>query len=143
MKTQGIVDILIVEDNEGDIWLLREHLKSTRIKSRLHVTRDGEEAMRFLLRQGEHAGAVTPDLILLDLNLPLLHGKKILEELKRDTELRRIPVVVLTSSSNEDDIREAYSLYCNAYITKPANIDDFGRVVDSIEEFWFNTARLP
>ena len=137
------VEILLVEDNPSDIYLTRETLKDSRLLNHLSVVKDGEEAMAFLLREGEYAKATRPDLILLDLNLPKKNGLEVLAEVKTDKRLRRIPVVVLTTSSAERDILETYDLHANSYITKPVNLDQFSATVRAIEEFWFTIVRLP
>ncbi len=137
------VEVLLVEDNPGDVRLTREALKEGRIRSNLHVARDGVEALAFLRRRGEYAAAPRPDLILLDLNLPRKDGREVLTEIKEDAALRQIPVVVLTSSQAEEDICRAYDLHANCYITKPVDLDQFINVVRSIEDFWFTVVKLP
>lgn len=137
------VEILLVEDNPGDVRLTREALKEGKIHNRLHVAADGVEALAFLRRQGAHARAVKPDLILLDLNLPRKNGLEVLQELKADEALRRIPVVILTTSSAEKDVVASYDLHANCYVTKPVDIEQFITVVKSVEEFWFSIVRLP
>jgi CheY-like chemotaxis protein len=135
--------ILLVEDNQGDARLVREALQEARTEAVLEHVLDGHEAMAFLRREGVHAGAARPDLILLDLNLPRKSGREVLAEIKSDSALRRIPVVVLTSSQSEDDILSVYNLHGNCYVPKPADLDRFLTVIRSIEQFWFTTARLP
>jgi two-component system, chemotaxis family, response regulator Rcp1 len=137
------IEILLVEDNPGDVRLTREALREGKVRNNLHVAQDGVEALRFLRREGEHADAVRPDLVLLDLNLPKKDGRQVLEEIKNDPELRTIPVVVLTSSQAEQDICRAYDLYANAYVTKPVDLDQFITVVRSIESFWLTIVKLP
>ena len=137
------IEILLVEDSEADIVLTEEALKDAKVINRLSVVRDGEEAMRRARREGEHATAPSPDLILLDLNLPLKDGREVLRELKEDDELRRIPVVVLTTSVAERDILAAYDQHVNAYITKPVDMEQFIAVVRAIEHFWLSVVRLP
>ncbi len=137
------VDILLVEDNAGDIRLTREALEEARIGHRLSVTQDGVEALAFLRHEGVYATANRPDLILLDLNLPKKGGRDVLAEIKRDPYLRRIPVVVLTTSTAEEDIQAAYDLHANCYIVKPVDLDQFLTVMQSIEGFWFLAATLP
>ena len=137
------IEILMVEDNPGDVRLTKEALKDNKIKNNLHVCVDGEEALDFLFRRGKFEGAVRPDLILLDLNLPKLDGRDILKAIKNEPELRRIPVVVLTSSEAEEDIARSYDLYANSYITKPVDFDQFFQVVKTIEEFWLTVVKLP
>lgn len=137
------IEILLVEDNPGDVRLVSESLKEYKICNRLSMARDGEEALEFLRRKGRFADAPRPDVILLDLNLPKKDGREVLEEIKSDPDLRRIPVVVLTSSSDEEDVLKSYDVNANCYITKPVDLDQFVRVVQSIEHFWFSMVRLP
>ena len=137
------VEILLVEDSPGDIRLTQEAFKEGKLVNRLHVVQDGEAAMAFLRREGAYAQVIRPDLILLDLNLPKKDGREVLAEIKADGSLRRIPVVVLTTSQAEQDILEAYELHANCYITKPVNFDQFLRVVRSVEDFWLTIVKLP
>jgi CheY-like chemotaxis protein len=137
------VEILLVEDNPGDVRLTEETLKEFRVLNHLSVVGDGVEAMAFLRHEGKYAKASRPDLILLDLNLPKKDGREVLKEIKVDEQLKRIPVVILTTSSAEQDILNTYELHANCYITKPVDLDQFSAVVKSIEDFWFMTARLP
>jgi chemotaxis family two-component system response regulator Rcp1 len=137
------IEILLVEDNEGDVRLTREVLKDGRIRNVLNVVGDGVEALAYLRREGEYADMKPQDLILLDLNLPKKDGREVLAEIKSDAELRRIPVVVLTTSSSEVDVLSAYDLHANCYITKPVDLDQFVRVVRSIEDFWLAIVKLP
>ena len=137
------VEILLVEDNPGDVRLTIEALKEGRVRNRLSVARDGVEALAFLRRQGPHAQAPRPDLILLDLNLPRRDGREVLADIKDDTVLRRIPVVVLTTSKAEEDILRTYDLHANCYITKPVDLEQFISVVRSIDDFWLSVVRLP
>lgn len=141
--TPKLVDILLVEDNPGDVRLTREALRDTKLSNHLHVVSDGVEAMAFLRREGAHADAARPDLILLDLNLPRKDGREVLAEVKGDPQLRRIPVVIMTSSEAERDIVMTYDLNANAYVNKPLDLDQFVRVVHSIEEFWLSIVKLP
>lgn len=136
-------DILLVEDSEADVRLTREGLKDSKISSNLHVARDGVEALDFLHRRGSRAGAPRPDVILLDLNLPRKDGRKVLEEIKEDDMLKVIPVLVLTTSHENDDILKSYQAHANCYIRKPIDADGFFEVVRSIEKFWFETVTLP
>src|SRR6266705_3418064 len=129
------IQILLVEDNSGDARLTLEALKETRLYNNLQRVVDGVEALAYLRREGRHAHAARPDLILLDLNLPRKDGREVLYDIKTDQELRRIPVVVLTTSQAQEDIQRAYSLYANCYICKPMELDDFTRIVKSIEDF--------
>jgi chemotaxis family two-component system response regulator Rcp1 len=137
------VETLLVEDNPGDVRLTVEALKEGKICNNLSVAADGVAAMAILRREGEHADAPRPDLILLDLNLPKKDGREVLVEIKQDPDLRRIPVVILTTSSDEADILKSYNLHANCYITKPVNFDQFTAVVRSVEDFWFSIVRLP
>ena len=137
------VEILLVEDNPGDVRLTQEALREGKVRNNLSVAADGVEAIAYLRREGEYADAVRPDLILLDLNLPRKDGREVLEEIKADPALRHIPVVVLTSSQAEEDIVRAYDLHANCYVTKPVDLDQFIRVVESIEDFWFTIVKLP
>ena len=137
------IEVLLVEDNPGDVRLAQESLKEVGMPINLNVAVDGVEAIEFLRRRGPHATAPRPDLILLDLNLPKKDGLAVLSDLKADDELRRIPVVVLTTSKSEDDIRRSYDLKANCYVTKPPDLDRFVSVVRSIQEFWLQVAQLP
>jgi CheY-like chemotaxis protein len=137
------VEILLVEDNEGDIGLVEEVFEEGRINNNLNITEDGEEAMEFLRKEGEFANSPRPDLILLDLNLPKKDGREVLEEIKEDENLRRIPVVVLTTSKAEKDILKSYDMHANSYITKPVDFDQFIKVIKSIEDFWLEVVKLP
>lgn len=139
------IEILLVEDNPGDARLAIEAFKdgADRLASRLHHVEDGVEALEFLRRQNSHSGAVRPDLILLDLNLPRKDGREVLAEIKEDPDLKLIPVLVLTTSLAERDIFETYNLHANGYVTKPLDLDEFAEVVASIQNFWFATAKLP
>jgi CheY-like chemotaxis protein len=137
------IEILLVEDNPGDVRLTIEALKEGKVRNRLSVARDGVEALAFLRREGSHVEASRPDLILLDLNLPKKDGREVLAEIKVDPALRRIPVVVLTTSKAEEDILRTYDLHANCYITKPVDLDQFISVVRSIDDFWLSVVRLP
>lgn len=136
-------EILLVEDNPADVRLTREALKEAKILHSLHVSPDGVDAMDFLHRRGPHRDATTPDLVLLDLNLPRRNGFEVLAESKGDVGLRRIPIIVLTTSGAERDILLSYELHANCYITKPVDIDAFVTVLRSLHDFWFTTAKLP
>jgi len=143
-QTRGtLVEILLVEDNPGDARLAAEALKDAKIRNRLHITADGVEAMAFLHQEGKYADAPRPDVILLDLNLPKKDGREVLAEIKKDENLRCIPVVILTVSQAEEDILRSYNLHANCYITKPIDLDQFLKVVQSIEEFWLTIVKLP
>ena len=136
-------EILLVEDNPGDVRLTRETFKESKLLNHMSVVYDGVEAMAFLRREGKYANATRPDLILLDLNLPKKDGREMLAEIKADEQLRRIPVVVLTSSSAEQDILVTYDLHANCYITKPVDLGQFSTVVKALAEFWFTVVKLP
>jgi chemotaxis family two-component system response regulator Rcp1 len=136
-------EILLVEDNPGDVDLTRETLLDSKLLNHMSVVNNGVEAMAYLRREGKYVDATRPDLILLDLNLPKKDGREVLAEIKVDERLRRIPVVVLTTSSAEKDILQTYDLHANCYITKPVNLDQFSAVVRAIEDFWFTIVRLP
>ena len=136
------VEILLVEDNPGDVRLTQEALRDAKVRNRIQVAEDGVEALALLRREGKYAGAVRPDLILLDLNLPKKGGREVLEEIKGDETLRHIPVVILTTSQAEQDILESYRLRANAYVTKPVDLEQFLRVVRSIEQFWLEIVKL-
>jgi two-component system, chemotaxis family, response regulator Rcp1 len=138
-----LVQILLVEDNPGDVRLTREALKEAKFRNKVQVVGDGVEALEYLRQQGQYAGAVRPHLIMLDLNLPRMDGREVLAAIKKDGDLRRIPVVVLSSSEAETDIARAYELHANAYVTKPVDIDHFLQVVKAIEEFWVEIVKLP
>jgi CheY-like chemotaxis protein len=137
------IEILLVEDNPADVRLTQEGLRDSKVRNNLHVRGDGEEALRFLRQQGDERDAPRPDLILLDLNLPRKDGREVLEEIKADVDLRRIPVVVLTTSAGEEDVLRAYNLQAACYITKPVDLDQFLKVVQSIENFWMTIVKLP
>jgi CheY-like chemotaxis protein len=137
------IEILLVEDNPGDARLTLEAFKEGKVLNNLSVAKDGVEALAFLRREGRYAEAKTPDLILLDLNLPRKSGREVLAEIKGDEQLRMIPVVVLTTSADEQDIARAYSNHANCYLTKPVDLDQFLRVVHSIENFWLTLVKLP
>lgn len=137
------IDILLVEDNPADAELTREAMAESRLLNRLHVVRDGVEALAFLRREGGYGGVPRPDLVLLDLNLPRKDGRAVLTEMKGDPGLRRIPVVVLTSSQAEQDVARAYELNANCYVTKPVDLEQFLMIVRSIEQFWFTVVKLP
>ncbi len=137
------VQILLVEDNPGDVGLTIEALKEAKVLNKLTVVKDGIEALSLLRRQGQHAHAARPDLILLDLNLPKKDGREVLAEIKADDNLKRIPVIILTTSQNEQDVVKSYNLHANCYITKPLDLDQFIKVVKSIEDFWLRIVVLP
>jgi len=137
------LEILLVEDNPGDVRLTQEVLKDCRVRNRLNVVGDGVEALEYLRRQGRFADAKPQDIVLLDLNLPRMSGREVLEAMKADSELRRIPVVVLTTSSAEKDVLAVYDVHANCYITKPVDLAQFESVLRMIEGFWLSIVRLP
>lgn len=137
------IDILLVEDSPGDVRLTKEALREAKLQNTLHVVQDGVDAMVFLRKQGRYADAPTPDLILLDLNMPRKDGREVLGEIKGDQDLKRIPVVILTTSDAEQDVFDTYNLHANCYITKPDDFNQFMDVVTKIEEFWQCTVKLP
>lgn len=137
------VEILLVEDNAGDVRLTIEALKEAKVLNKLTVVKDGIEALSLLRKQGPHAHATRPDLILLDLNLPRKDGREVLADIKADDNLKRIPVVILTTSQDEQDVLKTYNLHANCYITKPVDLEQFITVVKSIEDFWLGIVVLP
>lgn len=137
------IDILLVEDNPGDVRLAQEVFKEAKVKNDLHVVNDGVEAMAFLRKEGKYKDAERPDIILLDLNLPKKTGHEVLAEIKSDDNLKRIPVVILTVSKDEEDVMKSYNLYANCFITKPVDLNQFLNVVKSIEDFWLTIVKLP
>lgn len=142
-KTAPPVEILLVEDNLADARLTREALTEGKVYNNLHWVKDGVEAMEFLHKQGKHQGAPKPDIILLDLNLPKKDGREVLEEIKADDRLKRIPVVILTTSQAEEDVLRTYQLHANCYVTKPVDLEQFIKVVKSIDNFWLTVVTLP
>jgi chemotaxis family two-component system response regulator Rcp1 len=143
-KTNGRpIEILLVEDNPGDVRLTKEALKDAKVKNNLHPVGDGVEAMAFLHQQGQYADSPRPDVILLDLNLPKKDGREVLAEIKEDPKLKRIPVVIVTTSKAEQDIVQTYDLHANCYINKPVDFNQFIKVVKSIEDFWLTIVKLP
>ncbi len=136
-------EFLLIEDNPGDVRLTREALRESKVRNNLNVVGDGEAALLYLKRQSPYTDAPRPDIILLDLNLPRKDGREVLAEIKGDPSLRRIPVVVITSSEAEQDILRTYDLHVNCYVTKPVDLDQFIKVVQSIESFWLTIVRLP
>ncbi len=137
------IEILLIEDNPGDVDLTKEALQDAKVRNRLHVVDDGAKAVDFLYKKGEYADVPRPDIILLDLNLPKKDGRQVLEEIKADPQLAEIPVVILTTSQAEEDIIRSYQLHANCYITKPVDFKQFMHVVKSIEEFWLTVVKLP
>ena len=137
------IDILLIEDNDGDVRLIQEALKERKVFNKIYVTRDGEEATLFLKREGKYQDVPHPDLILLDLNLPKKDGREVLKEIKEDKNLRRIPVIVLSTSRAEEDILKTYDLHVNCFISKPVDFNEFLRVIKHIEDFWLCIVHLP
>ena len=137
------IELLLVEDSEPDVRLTKEALREAKVRNHLWVVEDGVEAIEFLWQRGRYAGCPRPDLILLDLNLPRKDGRQVLKEIKADDSLKRIPVVILTTSKSEEDVLRAYNLHANCYITKPVDFNRFMEVVKSIETFWLTIVRLP
>ncbi len=137
------IEILLIEDNPGDARLTTEALKEAKVRNKIHHVDDGVEALAFLRRQGKYAAVQRPDLILLDLNLPRKDGREVLAEIKADERLRRIPVVILTTSQAEEDILRAYNLNANCYVSKPVDLDHFIKVVQTIHDFWLTIVKLP
>ena len=142
-QKSGMVEILMVEDNPADVRLTREAFKDAKVLNHMNIVVDGEEAMAFLRQEGKYADAPRPDLILLDLNLPKKDGREVLAEIKKDPELKRIPIVVLTTSDDEKDVFKAYDLHVNAYVRKPVDLHQFMKVVEAVEGFWLTVVRLP
>jgi CheY-like chemotaxis protein len=138
-----IIDVLLVEDDQGDVLMTREAFAHHKIRNELHVVTDGEQALRFLRREGEYADAPRPGLVLLDLNLPRRDGREVLAEIKADPDLRTIPVVVLTTSEAEEDILRSYSLHANAYVSKPVDFERFVEVIRRIDDFFVTVVKLP
>lgn len=137
------IEILLVEDNAGDVLLTQEALREVDVRNTLSIVRDGVEALAFLRREGCHAGAPRPDLILLDLNLPRLNGHEVLAAIKEDPDLRRIPVIMLTTSDAAADVRGAYDRHVNSYITKPVDLDQFFAVIKGLDSYWLSLVKLP
>lgn len=143
MSIGRAIEILLVEDNPGDVRLTMEALRDARVYNQVHVAKDGVEALALLRHEGPYKTSPRPDLILLDLNLPRKDGREVLAAIKSDPALRRIPVVVLTTSQDEQDILASYDLHANSYIVKPVDLEQFLRIVRSIEDFWFEIVTLP
>ena len=137
------IEILLVEDDPGDVVIAQEALEQSKLVNNLHVASNGDEALAFLRREGDYADSPKPDLVLLDLNLPRRDGREVLAEVKSDPDLRRIPVVILTTSQAEEDIVRSYDLHANAYVTKPVDFAQFVNVVRQVDEFFFTVVRLP
>jgi CheY-like chemotaxis protein len=143
IESVRVVDVLLVEDDPGDILMTQEAFSDHKVHNRLHVVSDGVEAMSFLRKEGSYADVPTPDLILLDLNLPKMDGREVLAAIKEDEKLRAIPVVILTTSEAEEDVLRSYSLHANAYVTKPVDFERFIEVVKRIDDFFVSVVRLP
>lgn len=137
------IDILLVEDNPGDVELTRESLSSGKIRNTLNVVTDGEKALDYLYKRGDYAQAKSPGIVLLDLNLPKIDGREVLHTIKSDDALKRIPVIILSSSEAASDIQQSYQLHANCFITKPVRLEDFMRVVQMIESYWIEVVNLP
>ena len=137
------VNILLVEDNPGDVRLTKEALRDAKVYNNIYVVKDGVEAMEFLRKEGSFAHVSAPDLILLDLNLPRKDGREVLAEIKNDPKIKRIPVVILTGSKADEDVMKSYDLHANCYVTKPVDLNGFIKIMHSIEEFWFTIVKLP
>jgi CheY-like chemotaxis protein len=142
-ETSMPVEILLVEDNPGDVLLMEEALREGKLYNNLYVARNGDEALDFLYKRGNFRDAARPDLIMLDLNLPKKDGREVLAEVKRDPDLKKIPIVIITTSKSEEDIDKTYSMHANAYVTKPVGVREFFKVVQEIEDFWFSIVKLP
>lgn len=137
------IEVLLVEDDPGDVLLIREAFEYNKVHNNLNVVSDGEQALAYLRREGEHADANRPDLVLLDLNLPRKDGREVLAEVKQDAALRTIPIVVLTTSEAEEDVLKSYQLHANAYVTKPVDFERFVSIVRQIDDFFVSVVRLP
>lgn len=137
------MQILLVEDNEGDVRLIKEAFNESHIEKTFCVAKDGEEALNYLYKRGEYIDCTRPDIIFLDINLPKKNGFEVLDQIKHDPDLKTIPVIMLSSSSSEDHIHKSYVLNANCYITKPVDFDEYTQVVKTIEDFWFDKAKLP
>jgi|TARA_R110000850_G_scaffold271690_1_gene406191 CheY-like chemotaxis protein len=137
------IHILLAEDNLGDIILIREAFAERNLIDRISVVKDGKQALEFIYKDGKYANAETPDLIILDINLPKINGLEVLKKIKKSKDLKKIPVIMLTSSSSQKDINESYDNYANCFITKPDDVDDFLKAINGIEDFWINIGSLP
>ena len=143
MDNGKLIEILLVEDNPGDVRLTLEAFREGKVRNKINVVNDGIDALAYLRKEGKYADVSRPDVILLDLNLPRKDGREVLEEIKKDPNLSRIPVVILTTSQAEQDVLQTYNLHANCYITKPVDLEQFTTVVKSIDTFWFNVVKLP
>lgn len=139
----NMVEIMLVEDSEPDILLTEEAFSEARVRNRLHVVRDGEEALQFLRREGDYAAAPRPDVILMDINMPRKNGLEVLEEVKADPSLRSIPVLILTTSQAEDDVQRSYSGHASGYVVKPVGFENFLQAIRAFEDFWLTFVRFP
>lgn len=137
------LQVLLVEDNEGDVRLVKEAFRESNVEKSFSVAKDGEDALNFLYKRGQYTESVRPDIILLDINLPRKNGFEVLEQIKGDASLKRIPVIMLSSSSNQDHVFKSYDLGANCYVTKPVDFDEYIQVVKIIDAFWFDRAKLP
>jgi len=137
------LEILLVEDNKGDVGLIKEFFNDSKIRTNLHVVEDGEEALQFVYHEGKFLGSILPDIIILDWNLPKKDGREVLREIKENSDLKNISVIILTTSSAEKDMLRAYGLHANAYIVKPLDFDEFMKVIGSIQDFGFKAVTLP
>ncbi len=142
-QQHSLANILLVEDNEGDILLTLEAFEECKVKMNISIAKNGKEALDFLFKRGEFVSAKKPDLILLDINIPIFNGHEVLQQIKGDPELKKIPVIMLTTSSNEKDIDKAYENHCNSYVKKPLEIKDFLKAILQIEQFWLQLTTLP
>ena len=143
LEASRSIEVLLIEDDLGDVELTKEAMKATRLAVNLSVVRDGEEAMAYFRKEGSYTNAASPDLVLLDLNMPRKDGRDVLRDMKNDRTLNRIPVVVLTTSDSDEDIMKSYDLGASCYVTKPVGLEQFMKVVQSIGDFWFMFAKLP
>ena len=137
------IQVLMVEDNPDDVELTIQAINGWKVKNKVHVAKDGVEGLTFLNKEGEYTQAPTPDLILLDLNMPRMDGREFLEQIKADPQHRKIPVVILTTSELEEDVAKAYDLHANCYISKPVDLEQFSKVVKAVDQFWFSIVKLP
>lgn len=143
ISSQPLIEILLVEDSEPDVLLIREAFEGARVPNRVHVVRDGVEALRFLRREGEYAGATRPDVILLDINMPRKNGLEVLSEVKADPDLATIPVVMLTTSESDEDVRGSYARHASGYVVKPVGFENFLSAIRAFEDFWMTFVRFP
>jgi CheY-like chemotaxis protein len=142
-KRSPAIRVLLVEDNPGDVVLMQEALEESEIPNQLYIAKDGYEAMEFLYQRGAYVNKPRPDLVLLDLNLPKIDGRELLAVIKKDPDLKKIPIIIITTSQSEEDILMCYTLYANCYVNKPMGLAQFFEMVKKIEDFWFSTVKLP